>query len=572
MSPNSIPCLLWDVCCTVAIVHDMLMIPLTSAFPVPDGGVTTGLAFMSSCIWMMDFVLSFTRGYLDTRKGFVEMRPSHIAAHYAKTWLLPDVCFIALDLLSVLVVSPNLEFLTLLRLIRNLRILRLFKMTSRLAVLKETMMSFDSRLEFSSVYLETMVTVLKQLAIIAMLCHFMGCAWYALGTVMSLGRTWVQLHEAWHETVTESADWVYMYVTSMHWALTQFTPSSMDVVAVNTVERGFSLVVTLFGLIVFSLFIGSINQSLAKLRSVTARELQQNQMVRRYINENRISVGLAAEVLSFIKQRGVGKATSRLVLTDIKAVEHLPRKLLSQLQEEVYMPMLHQHELFQYLSAMCYIDIARLCYKGLTEVSVVHGEELFQAGASGDRMYFLRGGKLSYFWEPRPLLAEDVVQDMRVCEPALWLRWESRGRLICEEQSAHFFRLEASAFRKAISRSELLEPASIYARLFLRVITEECGSEDEATDLFPADQQVAELMKMLRSWQDGAVKVFANLLENSLDIGTAFDAWREVVQRRKDEAAARWMWPVHTVGRQVVHLLQLLGLRRQSPAPERQRS
>lgn len=234
------------------------------------------------------------------------------------------------------------------------------------------------------------------------------------------------------------------------------------------------------------------------------------------------------------------------------------------------MPIMHQHELFQYLSAMCYIDIARLCYKGLTEVSVVHGEELFQAGCSGDRMYFVRGGRLSYFWEPRPLLAEDVVQDMRVGEPALWLRWESRGRLICEEQSAHFFRLEASAFRKAVSRSELLEPASIYARLFLRVITEECGSEDEATDLFPADQQVAELMKMLRNWQDGAVKVFANLLENSLDLGTAFDAWKEVVHRRKHEAAGTWMWPAHAVGRQVLYLLQMLGLRqRQHPDQER---
>ena len=43
-------------------------------------------------------------------------------------------------------------------------------------------------------------------------------------------------------------------------------------------------------------------------RYATAQELQQNQLVRRYVNENGISVGLATEILTFIKRRGVGKA------------------------------------------------------------------------------------------------------------------------------------------------------------------------------------------------------------------------------------------------------------------------
>ena len=80
-----------------------------------------------------------------------------------------------------------------------------------------------------------------------------------------------------------------MYMTSVHWSLTQFTPAAMDVVprtvlssfhlhahplleahlkasvselrlsevAVNALERIFSVVVTLAGLIVFSFFLGS---------------------------------------------------------------------------------------------------------------------------------------------------------------------------------------------------------------------------------------------------------------------------------------------------------------------------
>lgn len=73
-----------------------------------------------------------------------------------------------------------------------------------------------------------------------------------------------------------------MYVTAVHWSLTQFTPSSMDVapglsdgdeleseVATNEYERIFSVIVTMAGLIVFSLFLGSINQALAKLRRLS---------------------------------------------------------------------------------------------------------------------------------------------------------------------------------------------------------------------------------------------------------------------------------------------------------------
>mmetsp|Transcript_4517 Transcript_4517/g.10546 ORF Transcript_4517/g.10546 Transcript_4517/m.10546 type:complete len:767 (-) Transcript_4517:90-2390(-) len=543
MRPNSITALSWDVCCTIAIVHDMIMIPLTSAFPVDTQGAQAALDLCSSIVWMVDLPLSFCRGYLDTRKGFVEMRPAYIASHYVRTWFVTDAILVACDAMTLVNAQPNLTTLTLIRLVRNVRILRLLKMTSRLATLKETMVSFDHRFEFGSVHLETALTVLRQLTIISLLCHFLGCAWYAIGN-MALANTWVHMHEAWRvDVMTAGTDWPYMYVTSMHWALTQFTPAAMDVVAVNMFERLFSFFVTLGGLIVFSFFIGSINQSLARLRNLTAQELQQNQLVRRYVQENRVSVTLAAEILTFIKQRGVGKATSKLVASDIKVLEHLPRKLLSQLQHEVGMPVMQQHGLLNYLSSVNHEDIARLCHKAFVEVAVIHGEELFQAGNAGEKMWFMRGGRLHYVWEPDPHMQEDVTEGMRVSEASLWLKWEYRGRLYCEDQSSHIFHLNAHAFRKAISRSELLEGASIYARLFLRMLGDEYGQlQDAASDLFGTDEHVKEIMKLVRSWEDGAAKVFASLMENALGIEEVFDAWREAVAARKQAEATQRSW------------------------------
>ena len=43
-------------------------------------------------------------------------------------------------------------------------------------------------------------------------------------------------------------------------------------------------------------------------------------LVRRYISERQLSMELAADMLAFIRQRGLGKAKSKVVFSDIKAM------------------------------------------------------------------------------------------------------------------------------------------------------------------------------------------------------------------------------------------------------------
>ena len=86
----------------------------------------------------------------------------------------------------------------------------------------------------------------------------------------------------------------------------------MDVVASNTLERVFSVVICLAGLIAFSFFLGTINQSFAKLRSLTAQETRQTQLVRRYVGDKYVSADLSSEILACIRQRGLGKAMGKV--------------------------------------------------------------------------------------------------------------------------------------------------------------------------------------------------------------------------------------------------------------------
>jgi len=272
--------------------------------------------------------------------------------------------------------------------------------------------------------------------------------------------------------------------------------------------------------------------------------MQQNALVRRYVNEKGISVGLATEILTFIKQRGLGKASSKLVLADIKALQVLPREILTHLLEEVNMPILMTHGLMKYLSMLVYADVARLCEKALKEQSIVHGEEIFHSGSMPDRMFFNTGGRLHYCWEPTPHFPMYVEEGQSISEAVLWLTWEYHGRLSCEEQAAHFFSLDGNAFRKIMSRSELIETAYIYARLFLQLFQDAYATEEEATDLFPAEHEVAEMVRSTKTWQDrqsGAVKVFSQFM-TPLGLESAFDIWREATKEARRQRQGVWSW------------------------------
>ncbi|CAJ1446609.1 unnamed protein product, partial [Effrenium voratum] len=528
LRPNSALCLIWDVVCLLATMHDSVMIPLLSAFEIDPSGWPEIMAAVSGAVWLLDVFLAFFRGFLNIRTGFVEMRLPQIAFHYLTGWFVPDIALLSLDGLAMFMQDQQtLESLTLLRLFRNLRLLRLLKMTGRLSLLREVFASLDYGVEWASVQMETAVSVLKHLTLIALMCHFTGCAWYALGRYEDT-RSWVEVHLADRLAEDLPTDAGYFYITSVHWALTQFTPAATEIGAVSGPERVFSVTVILAGLTLYSFFLGSINQSLSKLRSMTAQESRQNMLVRRYISEKKLSLDLAADILTCIRQRGLGKASSKIVFRDIKVLESLPHRILQQLQLEVGVPILESHAMMKHLLALSR-DVGALCRKALVELSSFYGEELFSAGGSGDHMYFLRDGRLGY----RVDWTEHLAPGARVGETCLWLKWEYRGQMTCADQHSHLFQLNAETFRKVMCRSHEAEVCATYARLFFKALTE-C---EEASDLFGDDAQVAQIMRWVRSYQMSAVSLAQTL--GPVALGNVFAAWRGLIKGKETRSLRR---------------------------------
>ncbi|CAE6952079.1 AKT2 [Symbiodinium sp. CCMP2592] len=540
MRPGSKRCLVWDAICIIAIVHDALMIPVLSAFPIERVGLPRRLEIASSIVWTIDLLVTFLRGFLDVRTGFVEMRIRNIAWNYLTHWFVADLSMIVIDAVSLFAMEDDaLEALTLLRLLRNIRLLRLLKMSDRFTLLREIFSSLEYELEWTSVYLATFMGIVQHLGVIALLCHFTGCAWYGLGGMTSTDATWVKEHSELRGSDYGSV--IYFYATSVHWSLTQFTPAAMDVVATNTPERIFSVIICLGGLIAFSFFLGTINQSFAKLRSLTAQETRQRKLVRRYVADKHVSADLSSEILACIRQRGLGKAMGKIVFSDIKAFESLPHKLLRRLQEEVGIPVLEKHGMFKYLTYLSISDVSRTCHSALTEQSIVYGEEVFQAGAVSTGMYLLMSGHLAYTWEAAPHILEDVLPEQRASEAALWVRWEHRGRMACSDQSSHLFQVSINAFHKIMDRSDQKSLCVMYARNFSRSL-EDHDKNGAVTDLFGDDEIVTKLLQPIRIWQAGIISLMPTS-NSDMQARAAFLAWKSLTRTARESRStgkARW--------------------------------
>merc|ERR1712113_285246 len=93
----------------------------------------------------------------------------------------------------------------------------------------------------------------------------------------------------------------YRYATSLHWSLTQFTPASMSVQPMNSVERIFAIVVLLFGLVLFSSFVSTITTSMTQLSRTMDDRSKQFWLLRRYLKRHKVPKQLSFHVLRYIE-------------------------------------------------------------------------------------------------------------------------------------------------------------------------------------------------------------------------------------------------------------------------------
>jgi hypothetical protein len=466
-SPSGWPRMIWMIGGMPVLGYDLITIPM-EVFPMPAYLIDDIMSWITRLYWSCDLVASFFVGYY-TDDGRLVKEPRLIAKRYLKSSFALDLLIVGSDwfLVGIEGVGSNeasdaVGGVRLGKLFRFLRILRVLRLV-RLRKLRNIFRAIQERVD--SEYFAVVVNILKNLLCIIAASHAVACLWFWVGTRKVEGyASWVSFYHL------ESTDWDYMYWTSLHWVITQFTPGSMHVQPQNVPERIFSVVMLLCALMVFSIFVSSLTNAMAQLQSLGSKSASQFWVLQRFFRQNSISRDLTLRVNRYVNlvlmpQQG------RVQYKDVGVLDSLPSALQVELQTELNMPYLVVHPFFEQFGRRSLDVMRRLCCTAVKPASLSRGDVLFCVGQKASCMYFLVEGRLAYA-PKKSESAEAITKGQWFCEAVLWCPWVHRGKMQAQTE-CELITLDAAKFRAVVMDYHVdLRFLQLYAGAFVLGLNE----------------------------------------------------------------------------------------------------
>lgn len=469
LSPHSKLLAVWDLLSCAALGFDLFLAPL-SVFGFAPSNVYT---VASATFWTADMGARFFVGYYNNA-GALEMRPGKVMMRYLKSFFVIDIVFVLLDWWflakrGAATTNKLLRFNKAVRLLRLFRVLRLLRLVKMLTLFE----SFERTTR--SVEFSTAVKVIKKIMFIIVVNHFIACAWFGLSTA-TVERYdlngWSRELRSDRENAHPSA--IYMYVTALHWALTQFTPASMEVHARNAPERIFTMVVMICAMLAFSSVVASMTTTMTQLRQKNAEHQKQKEFVARFMSDHHISVGLGLRINGFINREEVRTGKRPVLESEVSLIPSLPVDLRKEIHVEMFDATLLRHPVFLEMDRQDKRMMESVCHTAMQDEFFRRPEAMCSSGDAAAKMFFVVRGSLhfvaapedsEYMPESSPQLTVAKAGDM-LSEQALWLDCSYSGSMVCTTD-VFAFTLNSTQFGKLAQKSAALPVLLVYARLFL---------------------------------------------------------------------------------------------------------
>lgn len=464
--PSSTQRLTWDLVAMGLLAYDVIMIPLL-VFQLPDHWFLLTMIFASQCFWSVDILASFLVGFHE--RGYVVMDPRLIATRYVRSWFCFDIVVVGLDWFlwfsrdwvddegHSASMSRWLRLTKFARFLRATRLLRLMKLKR---IINEIHDRIDS--ESMSTYFQICSSMLCILAI----NHVIACCWYGL-SLLEIREPSGQID--WVTRIgMDDASKAYLYTTSLHWSLTQFTPASMEVQPSNVIERIFTVIVVLFALCVFSSFLSGLTSAMAHLRSIKNEESRQFWLLRRYLKASGVHKQLGLRIqryLEFVQQSQCKTVRPE----DVTILRLLTTPLQNELRFELHTGYLEKLPVFRYIryNLVHFAQnedsrvMLKMWFNVLAPMPLAKGDTVFECYEVADRVLVNTRGSLYYrkhyelptdfdyndlptaiksaqeieklkHLERRPALIKVEVENW-ICQPVLWTKWVHVGDLMAHD-------------------------------------------------------------------------------------------------------------------------------------------
>lgn len=418
--PDSTKRVIFDVCSIIVLLADLTLMPTVMAFDLSTSVAIEAFLWFAACFWTFDVLVSFNTGYYV--KGQLEMRRHVIALSYLRGWFILDFGIVCCDWTMLVFLSEGTRTLKLMRFVKlgraPLRMLRLVRL-------------FEDLLDrYFSAGMAACMRILAMFLVSLWLTHLLCCGWYALAVYpdSDTGRTWLNSLRG-----ADTADFLYLYSTSLHWSMAQLTLGAVEIVATNSVERCCSVFLLLLGLLFNSSLVSALSATFIHLQMMTSDQMQEQMTLTRFLRQHQVSMKLKSEVQRMVKLRI--DRHDMLLEENVSSLTLLPVSLITRLRCEIYKPHLLTHQFFNLIASLS-PDIVPDLTQTVRVVHLVEGDHLFLPGEEAVSVFFLSQGLMCYIQEPftSPGVVgkdekESVVSGSWFCEAALWTHWTHVGRV-----------------------------------------------------------------------------------------------------------------------------------------------
>eukprot|EP00448_Togula_jolla_P016017 CAMPEP_0170573044 /NCGR_PEP_ID=MMETSP0224-20130122/2551_1 /TAXON_ID=285029 /ORGANISM="Togula jolla, Strain CCCM 725" /LENGTH=392 /DNA_ID=CAMNT_0010895597 /DNA_START=23 /DNA_END=1201 /DNA_ORIENTATION=- len=355
------------------------------------------------------------------------------------------------------------------RMIKSVRLLRVMRSLRLLRVIKVFQVPAEMLQAVKSDFLRTFLDIACLFLLLVVISHFIACGWYLIA-MLSPEESWarLQLAERYQQSIA------YRYSASVHWAVTQFTLTSIEIHAISVPERWYSICVLFLALVFFSFGVSRVTTSMSVLWQTRKEKMQD---------------AIANRIQHFLREHYSKAPTLHEV--DVPVLKILPDTLMMKLHTEVFLPTASIHPLIAELQRDS-VGIREVCHHAMAELPTESKVSIFHTGSACTKMYFIAAGDVGY----RNKRGERQLDEDRkwLCEAPLWMPWWNRGTAIAYT-SCDVIVLDCTKFGEIVScRPDCWSlPVKRYAAFFVDHVQ---GDWAHATDL-PEDPAVlTELIQM----------------------------------------------------------------------------
>eukprot|EP00933_Yihiella_yeosuensis_P073081 TRINITY_DN81653_c0_g1_i1.p1 TRINITY_DN81653_c0_g1~~TRINITY_DN81653_c0_g1_i1.p1 ORF type:complete len:815 (-),score=79.01 TRINITY_DN81653_c0_g1_i1:6-2399(-) len=400
----------WSFLGMLLLTWDMFVLPTELFGMSEEVDAVAVVSMICFGFWAMDVPLSLMTG--SDEGDIVDMRPSVIVPSYLRSWFAPDMAILLVDIMIYLADAADgmvsFRLARMARLFRLVRLLRMRKLSNMISFLFAWIRSH---------YFFLILRIITMTLGLLTINHCVACCWYGLALATE-EPNWIS------RSGLSNADMGHVYVTSLHWALTQFSPGTNNVAPGNGFERLFCVVTVLFALVFFTSFISQITSSVTELRTVGSDAVRKQNQLRQFVCDRKLSANLWFHIQTYYKLKGV---EANLMIHDIAIINEMPESLRFKLHEELYLQRLLSS---RFLCVACTDDtLSVVCHTCMSETSLAPRDTIFSSGVEAQYIYVVVRGSVTYYSNYVSGGCEERQADCWFSEIALWTHWLHRGQL-----------------------------------------------------------------------------------------------------------------------------------------------